>query len=371
MFHSLFQNHKMSLTDTIKQNINKIQGLIGAGDNFIQDILSALVYNPKNSNPHIIQIYYLYIQPFILLCFLFLQIKVIHLLWNTRFVQDFGLLTLFTSLEIFSFLVQNIFFIASFTSSKDYIMFEWCYAFKIATSSVPQFIMAITQWLRIGQSVQRFIIVYKPITFKTILNKTTVTVYLVVILLSALGIGAANFLNAVQFVKVYVKDRDTNEIVEACREVPVTNSVAYILTNVFSDVFIFVLPFVVMTATCVWTIILLRHQLLFRRKLKRRITGNDSPIDDLVKITIILTIVFALTCLPSTVAFSVERFYKPPLEILTIVSLVNSILTLISMMTVFICQLWMKASFRRIVARLFAVISFIKCACKNDTSMQI
>jgi hypothetical protein len=83
--------------------------------------------------------------------------------------------------------------------------------------TVPQVLTFVSQWLKVAQAFQRFIILYKPIKYKMIFNARSVTVFLIVIVI-ALGSLLTKSILSINFERVVIIDRTSMENVEICRK---------------------------------------------------------------------------------------------------------------------------------------------------------
>lgn len=332
--------------------------------------MNAMIYMPRNMYTQTFQLYYIYIQPVILFTFILLQTAVIRLLNGRDFFQFYGLLTLFTCFELFSFLLQDIFLVIYFTAPFDYILYEWCYTFKIGTSSIPIFSLAFSQWLRVGQGLQRFIVIYKPITQKSYLRRRNVVIYCITSCLLSLVVAVMNLMYEINFEPVFVKDVKTNTIIRTCRESDadmMTQKSSGIL-RIVTNSYIYYMPFILSTIAFTGTIYHLRKQMSFRKQNSLSQSNVERSMERLIKITTWLAILLAISSLPTITLDICMLFIHIDLNDMTKLSVVDTGMSMFSMFSTFLLLLWMTKDFRVAVKRIKSPICNVIKKCNKCSS---
>jgi hypothetical protein len=70
-------------------------------------------------------------------------------------------MTLYSTIELLGLIIQTGFFAYIFTREYNYLQYEVCYAFESFNQCVLPLICMVSQWLKVAQAFQRFIIFYK------------------------------------------------------------------------------------------------------------------------------------------------------------------------------------------------------------------
>ena len=310
-------------------------------------------YNPKNEYSTLTKTYYIYFQPCLLLLLSVWLIALICALWTNDYIKKFGFMTLYSFVDLLTLIVQYIVLSYAFTINKNYLEYRICYVFEICIQTVPQVLTFVSQWLKVAQAFQRFIILYKPIKYKMIFNARSVTVFLIVIVI-ALGSLLTKSILSINFERVVIIDRTSMENVEICRkpgffspesQFPSINNVT--VDSILLSVFESILPFIFMAILSVASIILIRKHIKFRKQFRSSTTSPaDIASERLVKVTIVTTIFFAFITIVVLLGF----FFKPNAdEVLAFeyISIVINALYIIKVPVNFLLLSWLSGGFRK------------------------
>ena len=147
----------MPLEENYSEWVKNVHNLVGLGSAYTQ--LS--YYNPKNEISTLTKTYYIYFQSCFLLLLIAWLIALIRALWTDDYIKKFGFMTLYSFVDLLMLIVQNIFWSYAFTHRNNYLEYRICYVFEICTKIVPHALLFVSQWLKVAQALQRFIILYK------------------------------------------------------------------------------------------------------------------------------------------------------------------------------------------------------------------
>ena len=310
-------------------------------------------YNPKNEYSTLTKTYYIYFQPCLLLLLSVWLIALIRALWTDHYIKKFGFMTLYSFFDLLTLIVQSIFLFYAFTRKKNYLEYRICYVFEMCITIVPRVLIFVSQWLKVAQAFQRFIILYKPINYKMIFNARSVTVFLIVIVM-ALGSLLTKSILSINFERVVIIDRASMENVEICRkpgfflpesQLPLINHVT--VDSILLSVFESILPFIFMSIFSAASIIVIRKHIKFRMQFRSSTTSPaDIASERLVKVTIVTTIFFAFITIPMLLGF----FFKPNADEVSAfeyVSIVINALFIIKVPVIFLMVSWLSGGFRK------------------------
>ena len=237
-------------------------------------------YNPKHEFNTPTKTYYVYTQPVVLLLLTVWLIVLIRALWTDDYIKKFGFRTLYSCIDLLTLILQDSFYSYAFTLKNNYLEYDICYVFEICSHIVPDVLIFVSQWLKVAQAFQIFIILYKPMYYQKIFNARSVAVFFVTIVI-ALGSFATILILSITFERVVIIDRASMETVEICRrpgffskdEITSTEhvTVEYILLSVFQ----FLLPSIFMSIFSIASIIVIRKHMKFRKQFQLHSTAPD------------------------------------------------------------------------------------------------
>jgi len=339
----------MSLEEDYSKWMKNVNNMVGLGSAYTK--LS--YYNPKNEYSTLTKTYYIYFQPCLLLLLSVWLIALIRALWTDDYIKKFGFMTLYSFFDLLTLIVQSIFLLYAFTRKKNYLEYRICYVFEICTRIVPRVLIFVSQWLKVAQVFQRFIILYKPINYKMIFNARSVTVFFVVIVI-ALGSLLTKSILSINFERVVIIDRASMKNVEICRkpgffypEIQFTLTNHVTVDSILLSVFESILPFIFMSILSVASIIVIRKHIKFRMQFQagRSSLETDIGSERLVKVTIVTTICFAIITVPMLPLFVVMP-NADVVQTLEYISIVCSALYIINIPVSFLLFSWLSGGFR-------------------------
>lgn len=184
----------------------------------IQQLQEMTFFCPKKTFSDNTIAYYLYCQPVFIVLLVIWMPLLLNLVWIGNHKKNFGLMIAYTSLDIAALLVQNIALISVLSTRDNYIKYELCYVYEAAFTSIPMCLRTISQWLKVGQILTVFIMLYRPLRFRIIVNTKACVLFITLSVCVACSITAVFYLLNVKFKKAIVLDKATKEVHEVCRE---------------------------------------------------------------------------------------------------------------------------------------------------------
>lgn len=313
-------------------------------------------YSPKLEYNTLTKTYYVYFQPFVLVILTAWLIALFRALWTDDYVKKFGFMTLYSCIDLIALSIQDGFYSYAFTLKNNYFEYDLCYVYEIGSQPVPNTLILFSQWLRVAQAFQRFIILYKPMAYTKIFNARSVAVFFVVIVL-ALGSLATMSILSITFERVVIIDRSLMKTVEICRTpgffandgITATNvNVESILRSVFQSV----LPSILMYIFSIASILLIMKQMKFRKQFQLRSTATVIASERLVKVTIVTTISFAILNIPRIILENMNLTIERQLSF-EYISIVSSALYVINIPVNFLLFSWLSERFRKTVKQIW------------------
>ena len=340
----------MPLEEGYTEWIKNINNMVGLGSAYTK--LS--YYNPKNKFSTLTKTYYIYFQPCLFLLLSAWLIALIRALWTKDYIKKFGFMTLYSFFDLLALIVQSIFLLYAFTRKKNYLEYRICYVFEICTAIVPRVLVFVSQWLKIAQAFQRFIVLYKPIKYKMIFNARSVTVFFVVIVITP-GSLLTKAILSIKFERVVIIDKASMENVEICRkpgffypesQFTLINNVT--VDSILLSVFESILPFIFMSILSVASIIVIRKHMKFRMQFQAGSSSLEIDIGSLrlMKVTIVTTISFAIISIPMFPLFAVMP-NGDVVQMLEYISIVSNALHIINIPVSFLLFSWLSGGFRK------------------------
>lgn len=316
-------------------------------------------YNPKSVYNSLTKTYYIYFQPCLLLLQIAWLIALIRALWTKDYIKKFGFMTLYSFIDLLSLIVQYILLSYAFTHKENYLEYRICYVFEICTNIIPQNFTFVSQWLKVAQAFQRFVILYKPIKYQIIFNTRSVAVFFVIIVIALCYLLTKSILS-IDFEKVVTIDRASMDTVEICRtpgffspDRQLTLKHHFTVDSIIFNVFESILPFICMSILSAASIIVIRKHMKFRLQFQSGTTSSTYIASErLVKVTIVTTIFFAFISIPMVLVFVL----KPTSDgILTLeyITIVGSALLIIRIPVSFLLFSWLSGGFRKTLKQIW------------------
>lgn len=214
----------------------------------------------------------------------------------------------YTSLDIAALLVQNIALISVLSTRDNYIKYELCYVYEAAFTSIPMCVRTISQWLKVGQTLTVFIMLYMPLRFRIIVNTKACVLFITLSVCVACSITAVFYLLNVKFKKTIALDKATKEVHEVCREAFSftdgntfkMNRNSKFIISIINDIVQHIIPGILMISLFICIHRLVKKQVKTRRSLHVESTERDSSDIRLSKVTMIATIFFVVFVIPET-----------------------------------------------------------------------
>jgi len=313
-------------------------------------------YNPKHEFNTLTKTYYVYIQPVVLLILTAWLIALIRALWTDDYIKKFGFMTLYSCIDLLTLIIQDGFYSYVFTLKNNYLEYDICYVFEICSQTVPHVLIFFSQWLKVAQAFQRFIILYKPMEYQKIFNARSVAVFFVAIVI-ALGSIATTSILSITFERVVIIDRASMETVEICRKPgffskdEITSTEHVSVESILLSVFQSMLPSIFMSIFSIASIIVIRKHMKFRKQFQLRSTATDIASERLVKVTIVTTIVSATLTIPRLPIEAV--FDKDTGLTFEYIAIVSSALFIINIPVTFLFFSWLSEGFRKTVKQIW------------------
>ncbi|CAC5400977.1 unnamed protein product [Mytilus coruscus] len=337
----------------------------------IQQIQENTFYSPKKTFSDNTIAYYLYCQPIFIVLLVIWMIVSMNLVWIGNHKKIFGLMTAYTSLDIAALLVQNIALITVFSTKDNYLKYELCYVYELSFTFIPMCLRTISQWLKVGQTLTVFIMLYKPLTFKIIVSTKARVLFITLSVFVSCSISVVYYVINVKFEKTIALDKTTKEAHEVCREVSVytddnkTNRNAEFIITITNDIVQQIIPGILMICLFIGIHRLLKKQVKTRKSLHIESTERERSDERLSKVTMIATIISVLFAIPETALTILVNTDFPFVEavniILEVIGTISRILLVLSIPINFLLFSWLNGQFRNrvltILKRLHTCIS--------------
>ncbi|CAC5387193.1 unnamed protein product [Mytilus coruscus] len=338
----------------------------------LQGIHENSYYLPKKMFPEETHIFYIYVQPVLIILLIIWLALSVKLIWSKNFIKQYGLMTAYTSLDIVALTLQDLFVAVFILRKENYVPYEWCYAFEAIAIYIPGSLHAVSTWLKLAQSIRVFLVFYKPLHVNSILSKYKITVYILFTIVSACVISAVLFEIDVNFEKTILLDRTTGKVVEVCRDEDYfkpqlersINSKGVFVLQIVHEIYKGVLPCFLMITLTGGTIFLLKKQQNIRKTLNQQQTNRQESDERLAKVTIAASVTYTIVVLPSLPVTFILYFYSGSYNfagVLKFLTIMHTAFIICNVPITFILYNWLSRDFREKVIKLY--IRLYKFAC--------
>ncbi|CAC5356004.1 unnamed protein product [Mytilus coruscus] len=306
------------------KNLTGYLKTFGLNVNDVMAMYDDLLFCPKKKTEENAQRFYKYFEPCIILLCLIWHINLIRIMRKADdFIKKYGFMVFYTSLDLLAISIQDAFLIAFLTRQENYVEYNWCYAFQVGTVIGAHFLIRTSLWIKMMHSYQIFIIVYKPLTYRRYFNRRLVSIYMVLLFSLSFTISLFHFLD-LEFEKIYVNDKNSNQFVEVCREpqifsVNLANQTKYKVLEIADYICSAVLPFVSLTIFCISIVRVIRKQTKLWKMQNKNITAREKSTNRLVKVNVLSFIFSAVLLSPRLILSAIEMFTEFGSSVLYIV----------------------------------------------------
>ncbi|XP_063420031.1 uncharacterized protein LOC134705200 [Mytilus trossulus] len=337
--------------------------------------MEVLYFSPKRSTDELSKKYYLYILPILLVIFITWQIILLRSLKSDDFMKKSGIMAIYTSLDLVCFVIQDITLISALSLKENYVQYECCYVFEIGATLMPGFIFSFSQWLKVLQSCQKYIILEKPFTYKSYFTNIKVATYVTIMFFLSFVFAVFRFL-FLDFEKVFHLDKQSGEVIAVCRDASSfssknkRNEFGYKVLHISEIVFSGFLPVLFFVVLSILTIRKLRQQMKFRKNNKITKSNIVSSLERISIITTAVTAFYVISSAPTIIfpliqTISEESTFLNFTQYLTIIT--NVLMLSNTPVTLFMFS-WLYMPFRNTVKKVVHVLctflSRIHCTSK-------
>ncbi|XP_063431567.1 uncharacterized protein LOC134714256 [Mytilus trossulus] len=344
--------------------------------NEVMAMYDDLLFCPKKKTHEYAQMFYKYIEPCIILLCLIWHINLIRIMKKTEdFIKKYGFMVLYTSLDLLGLTIQDAFFIAFLTRQENYVEYNWCYAYQVGTVIGAHFLVRTSLWIKMMHSYQIFIIVYKPLTYRRYFNRRIVSVYMGLVFSLSFTLSLFYFLD-LEFEKIYVNDKNSNQFVEVCRDpqtfsVNLANKAKYKVDLEIADyICSAALPFISLTIFCISIVRVVKKQTKLWKMENKNITAREKSTNRLVKVNVLSFVFSAVLLSPRLILSAIKMFTQFGSSMLYIILYSSFIFKLSYIFCVPITLLmftWLSTPFRNGIKKAWTRIT--KCCRKNPSSV--
>ena len=285
----------------------------GLAVNEVMAMYDNLLFCPRKQTHENAQMFHKYFEPCIILLCSIWHINLIRIMRKTEdFIKKYGFMVLYTSLGLLGLIIQDAFLIAFLTRQENYVEYNWCYAFQVATVIGAHFLVRTSLWIKMMHSYQIFIIVYKPLTYRRYFNRRIVSVYMGLVFSLSFTISLFHFLD-LEFEKIYVNDKNSNQFVEVCREpeqfsVNLANKAKYKVLEITDYICSALLPFISLTIFCISIVRVVRKQTKLWKMQNKNITAREKSTNRLVNVNVLSFVFSAVLLSPMLILSAIEMF---------------------------------------------------------------
>ncbi|CAG2218035.1 unnamed protein product [Mytilus edulis] len=324
----------------------------------IQKLQESSFYAPKKTVTDTTIAYYLYCQPiFILLLVIWLMMS-IRLIWTGNNLTKFALMIAYTSLDITALMVQNIALIAVYSTKDYYIQYELCYVYEATAVFFPNAMRTISQWLKVGQALTVFLMFYKTLAFKVIVNARASALFVTMSVFISCTISVTYYFLHVRFEKAMTVDKTTKEVKEICRYPHIFTDInvnkryrnAEFIITIINDLVQHIIPGIMMICLFLGIRCLVKKQIKIRKRLQRESTEREISDIRLAKVTMattIISLIFIIPGIPSTILlYNDLHFVEYVHNILDVLASVTRVLLVLSIPINFLLFSWLSGQFR-------------------------
>ncbi|VDI79484.1 Hypothetical predicted protein [Mytilus galloprovincialis] len=336
----------------------------------VQKIQEGTFFAPKKAVTDTTIAYYLYCQPIFIILLVIWLIMSIRLIRTENYITKFALMIAYTSLDITALVVQNIAMIAVYSTKDYYIKYELCYVYEAAAVFFPNAMRTISQWLKVGQALTVFLMFYKTLTFKVIVNARASALFVTMSVFISCTISATYYFLHVRFVKAMTVDKTTKEVKEICRYPHIFEDIekryrdAEFIITIINDLVQHIIPGILMICLFLGIRRLVKKQIKIRKRLQRESTEREISDIRLAKVTMATTIIsfiFIIPGIPSTILVYTDLFYVESVHtFLDVLASVTRLLLVLSIPINFLLFSWLSGQFRNrvlvILKRLYSCI---------------
>ncbi|CAC5400975.1 unnamed protein product [Mytilus coruscus] len=322
----------------------------------LQQIQESSFYSPKKTVTDTTIAYYLFCQPIFIVLLVIWLIMSIRLIWTGNYLTKFALMTAYTSLDIAALVVQNIALIGVFSTKDYYIKYELCYVNEAASVFFPNSMRSISQWLKVGQALLVFLMFYKPLTFKVIVNAKASALYVTLSVFVSCTISVTYYFLHVRFERVMTVDKTTKKVKEICRyshtftDTSKRNRNAEFIITIINDLVQNIIPGILMICLFVGIRRLVKKQVKIRKRLQRESTERAISDIRLAKVTMattIISLIFIIPGIPSTILLYTDLHTDETVHnILDVLASVTRVLLVLSIPINFLLFSWLSGQFR-------------------------
>lgn len=315
---------------------------------------------PKTEFKEQTRMYSVYIQPPLILLFVIWQIILFRQLHTKGYLKKCNFLVVYTTTDLMSFGTQSASFVYFLTVPKYYVEYELCYVFEITVGILPNLLFSFSQWMKTAQAFERFIIMYKPFTFRKFLNKKTVTVFVMITTTCSITISVFYVID-IKFDKVTIIDKYTFELVNICRRSDFFNlkkqqnphQVLLHIVTISDTIFTAFVPFILMTMCAAKTALMIKEQSNFRRLHGNPISASEIAMNRLRIATVVSTVFFVVTLFPCmTIRLCTIFYVQVNPKVMNMFSLLLNTLYICSIPVTFILHAILSPAFRNIFKKI-------------------
>ncbi|XP_063405629.1 uncharacterized protein LOC134689591 [Mytilus trossulus] len=320
--------------------------------NAVKHLLESSHFNPKRVFSENTKTYYIYCQPILLLLIIGWMGLSLKLVWTHDLKKKYGIMIAYTSLDILASVMQNAMFIVNFTTNDNYVEYNWCIAYEIATNYFPGCLGMISQWLKIGLSLMVFILLYNPMKFKIIVSAKSCALYISFSIICPCAVKVASFLMHFKIEKETKIEKAKQQITQTCRYVTrVTVGTKQIdssesVLHIINDIVQAILPGILMISLAIGTTFIIRNHTKTRRRLQRQQSNNEDSDFRLAWVTIVATVFHVIYVLPVIINRIVTSSSIASIDMYDTTTTVLRILTVISVPINFLIFSWLSKDFR-------------------------
>ena len=271
----------------------------------------ALLVNPRNVfSPEYLS-FIIYGQTVLSVVSIIILVFLHYLLWEPNFFKVYGLMSLYTSMDLINLTIESCLNAAIYFRGKKYIEFDWCYPYLTVQIAVPLCLCFCSQWLKVAHAAQRMVIVYFPMTYTRYFDKRNIVILMCCVIMLALTIAGVHIWK-LSIQKVTIPDKEELEFVDVCifghkrmKDRRLRGDTDVLATTVIALILSEVLPLFIMSVLCVMMIKKIRKQNLFRRQFLKSGEALDNT-DKLLVILTLTTLFTVVSSVPRTVDYMIS-----------------------------------------------------------------